>query len=77
MTLMAIIKHAKKGFDGMYDTKTMIMIGSVTTIVKRLIGKQIQKNSHNIKCVSSFLCQESNYSLSKQKIRKSRIIMSF
>ena len=27
----------------MYDTKTMIMIGSVTTIVKRLIGKQIQK----------------------------------
>ena len=53
MTLMAIIKHAKKGFDGMYDTKTMIMIGSVTTIVKRLIGKQIQKTSHNIKCVSS------------------------
>ena len=39
MTLMAIIKHEKKSFDGyMYDTKTMIMIGSVTTIVKRLMG---------------------------------------
>ena len=37
----------------MYDTKIMIMIGSVTTIVKRLIGKQIQKTSHIIKCVSS------------------------
>ena len=34
----------KKSFDGyMYDTKTMIMIGSVTTIVKRLMSKQIQK----------------------------------
>ena len=42
-SLMAIIKQAKKSFDGMYDTKTMIMIASITTIVKRLIGKQIQK----------------------------------
>ena len=32
----------------MYDTKTMIMIASVTTIVKRLIGKQIQKKTVTI-----------------------------
>ena len=36
----------------MYDTKTMIMIGSVTTIVKRLMYKQIQKKQSQYKCVS-------------------------
>ena len=41
----------QKKFDG-YMYKTVIMIGSVTTIVKRLMGKQIQKKQSRYKCVS-------------------------